>query len=412
MTTSAAALQELPLSKIRAAEDQPRKTFYQESLEELAASIRERGVLEPIVVRAVKGSDGRPSGAFEIVMGERRFRASKLAGKETIPAIIRHYATDEEAAADALLENFQREDLNPVEKGRAIQGLLQMMSVERVCRALGISETTMRRALDLLELPPEIQRELVTRPASGGTSNSAMPGIFTEGHARALIPLNGDSETQAALVNKVKQEKVSVANLELLIDAIKKYPNKKAVFLHVSSSVGDQMVKSLSAREERRKPYKAQTAKEHLKKIDSQLGSLNDIVDDRIVEYLSLEEMNQLLATIWLGSRMLEDFACKVREAIENKDYGFRETYTHCPLCGRIELVGSVRCSVCWTILRRCIDCGNYDSNWERCAAQGGTSIPTAEAETPTEKSRSCRCPEYQPKFRPQGIKLNMVGGR
>jgi ParB family chromosome partitioning protein len=403
MTTP--VLQELPLNRIRAAEDQPRKTFYQESLEELAASIKERGVLEPIVVRPLKGADNKPTGSYEIVMGERRFRASKLAGKETIPAVVRHYATDEDAAADALLENFQREDLNPVEKGRAIQGLLQMMSVEKVCRALGISETTMRRALDLLELPPAIQRELVTRPGAGQNP-------FVEGHARALIALNDDPETQAALVNKVKNEKISVATLEQLVDAIKKYPAKKAVFLHVASSVGDQMVKSLGAREERKKPYKAQTAKEHLKRIDTQMGVLNELVDDRIVEFLSLEEMNQLLATITLGSRLLENFACKVREAIENKDYGFREVYTHCPLCGRIELVGSVRCSVCWTILRRCMDCGNYDATWERCAALGGPPIPEADAESPSEKSRSCRCPEYQPKFRPQGIKLNVVNGR
>src|SRR6478672_5520546 len=115
------AHESLPIDKIRTNENQPRKTFYQESLEELAASIKERGVLQPITVRPLAGKD---AGLYEIVMGERRYRASKLAGLTHIPAIVKNLS-DEEAQADALLENFQREDMNPIEKARAIQGLLQ-----------------------------------------------------------------------------------------------------------------------------------------------------------------------------------------------------------------------------------------------------------------------------------------------
>jgi ParB family chromosome partitioning protein len=400
------ALEQLPLSKIRAAEDQPRKTFYAESLEELAASIKERGVLEPIVVRPIKGSGDI---GFEIVMGERRFRASKMAGLSHIPAIVRNY-TDEEAAADALLENFQREDLNPVEKARAVQGLMKMMPMERVCKTLGISDTTVRRLLELLELPPHVQAELVARPTgSGGQIVTSDVGTFAEGHARALISMNDDPATQIRLVAKVKAERLSVAALENIIAAVQKYPTKKEVFLHVAANVSDQMIRSLSAIEDRKKPYKAQTAKEHVKAIDKHAVSMGNLLDERVIEFLTAEEMNQLLASVAQATRQMDQFTSKVREALENKDFGFSETYIHCPLCGRIELVGSVRCSTCWTILRRCYDCGNYDRTGERCGKLG-IQVALAEAESPKEHSKSYKCRDYRPKFTPQTMRLKVIG--
>jgi ParB family chromosome partitioning protein len=392
-----AAVERLPLEKIRPNENQPRKTFYQESLEELAASIKERGVLQPIVVRPMSGDK---AGLYEIIMGERRYRASRLAGMPDIPVIIR-VMSDEEAAADALLENFQREDMNPVEKARAVQGLLQLFSMEKVTKTLGVSDTTVRRMLELLELPEAVQQELVSRPGAGPTG-------FQESHARALIALNDDPTTQMRLVAKIKKDRLSVANTDMLIDAIKKYPTKKEVFLHVSASVAEQMIRSLSAREDRKRPYKAQTAKEHLRSIDKQLTALNDVMDDRIVEFLSTEEMNQLLASVAQATRQLEVFTHKVREALENKDYGFSEVYIHCPLCGRIELIGSLRCSTCWTILRRCVDCGHYDRPFERCA-KTGKQIYVAEAESPKDYSPSYKCSFYKPKFTPQSMKLKMA---
>jgi len=400
------ALEQLPLNKIRAAEDQPRKTFYNESLEELAASIKERGVLEPIVVRPIKAANGDTT--YEIVMGERRFRASKIAGLTHIPAIVRNYTT-EEAAADALLENFQREDLNPVEKARAVQGLLKMMSMERVCKTLGVSETTVRRLMELLELPPHVQAELVTRPAgSGGQIANSDTGMFVEGHARALISVNDDPTTQMRLVAKVKAERLSVAALEQIITALQKYPTKKEVFLHVPANVSDQMIRSLSAIEDRKRPYKSQTAREHVKGIDKQSVTLTNLLDERVIEYLTAEEMNQLLASVAQATRLMEQFTAKVREALENKDFGFSETYIHCPLCGRIELVGSVRCSTCWTILRRCFDCGNYDRAGERCGKLG-IQVPLADAEGPKEHSKSYKCRDYKPKFTPQTMRLKMA---
>jgi ParB family chromosome partitioning protein len=390
------SLENLPLDKIRAALDQPRKTFYQESLDELAASIRERGVLEPIVVRPLKGDE---AGKFEIIMGERRFRASHLAGRTTIPAIVKEMS-DDEAAADALLENFQREDLNPVEKARAVEALLRIMSYEKVCKTLGVSETTVRRMMELLELPPQVQQELVQRPG-GGVSN------FSEGHARALVAFNDDPAMQSRLIAKIKQERLSVSALEQIVLNVQKFPSKKEVFLRVSHSVGDQMVRSLSNREERKKPYKAQTAKEHLKSIDKQAWMMTDLLDERIVEYLTPEEMNHLLAITMQATRQMEIFNHRVRTALENRTFGFKEVYIHCPLCGRIELIGAVRCSTCWSVLRRCCDCGNYNRTAERCELYNRT-IDGEDSENPKDSSPSFRCPDYRPKFTPKLMKMKM----
>jgi len=86
-----------------------------------------------------------------------------------------------------------------------------------------------------------------------------------------------------------------------------------------------------------------------------------------VIEYLSVVQMNQLLATSAELQRALDEFNRKVRQELKSKESGFQETYIHCPLCGRVELIGSLRCSVCWTILRRCYDCGNYDRVGEKC---------------------------------------------
>jgi ParB family chromosome partitioning protein len=387
----------LPIEKIRTNENQPRKTFYQESLEELAASIKERGVLQPITVRPLAGKD---AGFFEIVMGERRFRASRMAGLTHIPAIVRDLS-DEEAAADALLENLQREDMNSIERARAIQSLLQFMSYEKVSKTLGLSETTLRRSLELLELPIQIQQELVHRPG-------ASEGAFHEGHARVLLQINGDTASQTRMVQKIRAEKLNVENVEKIIGALRQFPDKKEAFLRVPITVTEQMLRSLGAREERKKPYKSQTAEQHMKLIEKQAATLSELLDVRIGEFLAADHMNQLLATTAELQREIDEFNGKIREALATKDFGFREVYIHCPLCGRVELIGSLRCSVCWTILRRCYDCGNYDRPYEKCGVTGG-KIYIAEAEDPKDHSKSYKCPMYKPKFEAQAVKLKMA---
>jgi ParB/RepB/Spo0J family partition protein len=387
---------ELPLGLIQAAEDQPRKTFYEDSLDELAASIQERGVLEPIVVRPIVLANGDTR--FEIVMGERRFRASHLAGKTHIPAIIRRLS-DEDAAADALLENFQRENLNPIERARAIQSLLKMMPAEKVLRSLGISETTMRRSLELLELPFSIQEQLAAR--EGETLVSG----FTESHARALMPLAERPELQTRLVEKIRKEKMSVALVDQAVRGIVQFPEKAEVFLKVTGNVSEQMLRSLGAREAKKKPFSSQTAQEQLKQLDKQITTLLDTVDVRIATYLNTDEMYRLLALLTQGADQIDDLANRVRKSIENADFGFREVYIHCPLCGRLELVGAKRCATCFTVLRRCVDCGHFDVKQGWCGEHGYTVQPE-DANNPNEESHSFQCPDFQPRYVANSIKL------
>jgi hypothetical protein len=104
---------------------------------------------------------------------------------------------------------------------------------------------------------------------------------------------------------------------------------------------------------------------------------------------------------MFLKSKELEGFCNKVRQSLQKDDDGFKEVYIHCPLCGRIELVGSVRCAVCWTVLRRCVDCGLYDQTYQRCSVSGDY-VYLSEAESPNDGSKSYHCQEYTPKFEPR----------
>jgi ParB family chromosome partitioning protein len=389
-TDQAQTVHQVPLDQIVTNENQPRKSFYQDTLDELAASIKERGVLEPIVVRPFEGK-------YQIVMGERRFRACKIAGLSAVPALIKEMS-DEDAHADALLENFQREDMNAIEKARAIQGLLTFMSWEKCGKTLGVSETTLRRSLELLELPQFVQIELTQRTPQPGQI------LMTEGHARALSILAHDPASQKRMVDKIKIEKLNVGDAERIMAAIVKYPEKREAFIRVSLAITEQLLKTLGARAEKAKPYRPQTAEQHMKAIDKVGQQLSDLLDERVIEYLSAVQMNQLLATCAELNRGLDEFNRKVRLALKSKEYGFQETYIHCPLCGRVELVGSMRCSVCWTILRRCYDCGNYDRTQEKCGVNSA-QIYVADAENPKEYSKSYKCPDYKPKYEAQAVK-------
>lgn len=374
----------LGLDEIITNANQPRQTFYDSSLEELALSIKERGVLEPIVVRP---KDGK----YEIIMGERRYRASKLAGRADIPAVIRE-SSDEDAAADALLENFQREDLNPVDRARAIEGLLNFMTWEKCAKTLGVSESTLRRHLELLELPNSIQQALVK------TWDKTSQGNFTEAHARLLKSLNSDSAIQRRMLEKITAENLSVSETQRLLEAIREVPEKKEAFLRVPLRVTEEILKQVGRAQKKSKPFKVQTAEQHLKAIDKNATQLSDLIDDRVVEYLKTSEMNQLLSTCSNLLAELDEFTRKLRTSLKKGDDGFKEIYIHCPLCGRIELTGSLKCGVCWTILRRCLDCGNYDRTYQRCSITQ-EYVYISEAEAPRETSKSYRCSNYKPRF-------------
>jgi ParB family chromosome partitioning protein len=162
-------LRELPLDSIAPNPKQPRRRFDQESLESLAGSLGERGVLQPVLVRP------RPDGAYELVAGERRWRAARLAGLRSIPAIVRE-REDAEALEAALVENMAREDLNPIEEARACAALVEELGLTRedVGRRVGRSRVAVSNLVRLLDLPDEAI-ELVEA------------GTLSEGHGRALL---------------------------------------------------------------------------------------------------------------------------------------------------------------------------------------------------------------------------------
>lgn len=377
------AVNSLPLDSIVPNPNQPRKFFDATALEELAASIRERGVLEPILVRP---KDGR----YEIVAGERRFRASMLAGLAEIPALVREMS-DEEAMADSLLENFQREDLTVIEKARAMEGLTKLMSQELAARRLGCSVSTIRRYLELLDLPPVIQSELSLSPAK------QQQHAVTEGHARALRALNHDYGLQIRVLEKLKKDNLSVDETDRLIEALQKAPERKEAFLRIPLDATEDLLRRSGVRLEKRKNFKRRTAQEFLESFQKQTSAISHLLDDEVTRYLNFEQMNRLLANSTTLLEDLESFVRTVRRDLIGQDYGFMETFVFCGLCGRRELIGSGKCSLCGTILKRCIDCGHYDTSYQQCGFYG-YYIYNSEAEMPTEDSASVKCESYKPR--------------
>lgn len=205
-------VKELPLSKLRVNPYQPRKTFNEESLKELAESIKEHGVIQPIIVKkSIKD--------YEIVAGERRYRASRLAGKETIPAIIKDF-TDEQMMEIAVLENLQREDLNSIEEALGFEMLMKNLNLtqEALAKRVGKSRSYITNMLGLLTLPTNV-KELVKE------------GKISTSHARTLSKLE-DKEKIEELANKIVNENLNVRELE---QTTKESP-KKVKQHHVSKN--------------------------------------------------------------------------------------------------------------------------------------------------------------------------------
>ncbi len=190
-------LERLPLGQLTRGKYQPRRDIQPEALEELADSIRAQGVMQPIVVRPTGES------RYEIIAGERRWRAAQLAELDTIPAVIRE-VTDEVALALALIENIQREDLNPVEEAMALKRLLDdfALTQQQVADAVGRSRAQVANLLRLLALDPEVQT-LLER------------GDLDMGHARALLALSGAKQRKAA--HEVVNKDLTVRDTEALV---------------------------------------------------------------------------------------------------------------------------------------------------------------------------------------------------
>ena len=202
------------ISDIEPDKTQPRKNFEPEALSSLAASISTHGILQPIVVRRPEGEGdvGEESGAvkrildgkYKIVAGERRWRAAKMAGLSEVPVIVRNF-TDRETAAIMLVENLQREDLNPVEQARGLSRLIEEFSLtqEEAANAVGISRPALTNALRLLTLPEE-------------TLEYLEKGDITAGHARALITV-GNADTINSIAENVISKGLSVREVERLV---------------------------------------------------------------------------------------------------------------------------------------------------------------------------------------------------
>jgi ParB family transcriptional regulator, chromosome partitioning protein len=177
---------------------QPRQNFDEDALEELASSIREVGLLQPVVVRTVM------PGRFELVMGERRWRACQLAGLEHVPAIVRG-TPDDELLREALMENLHREQLNPLEEAAAYQQLLDDFSAthDELAHKVGRSRPHISNTIRLLQLPPQVQRRVAA-------------GVLSAGHARALLAL-ADPEEQDRLAHRIVAEGLSVRAVEEIV---------------------------------------------------------------------------------------------------------------------------------------------------------------------------------------------------
>lgn len=188
---------EIRIDLIRPNPYQPRRDFDDASIEELAQSIRAHGVIQPITVRPVDG-------AYEIAAGERRWRAAKYAGLGTIPAIVKPFQ-DEEMLQVALVENLQREDINPIEAARAYQQLMDLFgdTQEQIAQGIGKSRTAVSNTLRLLKLPLEIQERISS-------------GHLTEGHGRALLAIEDEAERRK-IWRKIEADGLSVREAERLV---------------------------------------------------------------------------------------------------------------------------------------------------------------------------------------------------
>jgi ParB family chromosome partitioning protein len=200
-----ARFEEIPVDAISPNPVQPRTTFDEDALAELVVSIREVGLLQPIVVREV--GDER----FELVMGERRWRAARAAGLETIPAIVRE-TSDDDMLRDALLENLHRQQLNPLEEAAAYQQLLHEFGAthEELAARIGRSRPQISNTIRLLNLPGPVQRRVAA-------------GVLSAGHARAILGLS-DAEAQEAMASRVVAEGLSVRGVEEAVQLLNATP--------------------------------------------------------------------------------------------------------------------------------------------------------------------------------------------
>lgn len=217
------AIEEISIDELRPNPYQPRKTFHADSIEELKDSILEYGIIQPLVARkSIKG--------YEIVVGERRFRAAKEAGLRSVPVVVQELS-DERMMELALLENLQREDLTPIEEAQAYRNLMDELKItqEELSKRLGKSRSHIANTVRLLSLPDQVVAYINN-------------GELTMGHGKALIGLK-DKENIIPLVNKIRKEKLNVRQVESLVMQLndkkpkQKEQTKKDIFIQEREAI-------------------------------------------------------------------------------------------------------------------------------------------------------------------------------
>lgn len=258
------AVVSLPLTRIRPNPNQPRKFFDEDALNELSASIKEHGVIQPVIVE-------EGDGGYIIIAGERRCRAAGVAGLKEIPAIIRNYS-EEKRVEVALIENVQRTDLNPIEEAVAYKSLMNITgkNQDEIAAKVGKNRSTVANALRLLRLPPTIQRSLEK-------------GEITSGHARALLAIP-DVTTQERVFNEIIARGLSVREAEKIAAHTEK-PAKPA-------SPARQPAKP-------RDPHLIALEEEMIEKLGSKVNIDGDLGKGVIrIEYYSMEDLDRLYELI------------------------------------------------------------------------------------------------------------------
>ena len=261
VTPADGALCMLPVDVIQRGKYQPRLDMHQESLQDLADSIAAQGVVQPIVVRAID------AGRYEIIAGERRWRAAQLAGLHEIPAVVRE-VEDRAAIAIALIENIQREDLNPLEEARALERLIKEFELthEQAAEAVGRSRAAVSNLLRLLDLEDAV-KQLVEQ------------GELEMGHARALLALSGNKQVEAArqVINRgltVRATEGLVKSLQRPAPAKPEKPRKDANIQRLETDLSDKLGARVAIRQGRGGKGKLEISYNSLDELDGVLAHL------------------------------------------------------------------------------------------------------------------------------------------
>src|SRR5450756_82700 len=269
----------LLLTELVPGQYQPRTRMDEGALYELAESIKVQGIMQPILVRQLK--EGASQGKYEIIAGERRFRAAKLAGLDRVPVLVRDVA-NEDAAAMALIENIQREDLNPLEEAQGLQRLVKEFghTHERAAQAVGRSRSAASNLLRLLNLAEPVQTML-------------MAGDLDMGHARALLALERAAQITAA--NQIAAKKLSVREAESLVKKL------RVEFTLTATKPKKEKSRDIKRVEEELSDLLASAVEVRVKKRVKRAGRLEE-TGELSIQFGSLDELNGLIDKLTRGA--------------------------------------------------------------------------------------------------------------